>query len=286
MVVIIIYLFTIVGNLLVILLVQADTCLHKPMYFFLSHLSGLEICYVTSTMPQILAHLLSGNGAITFAGCAAQMYMLTCLVSTECLLLGAMAYDRYVAICHPLLYAIAMGRSRQLQLTSASWAGGFLLASIDVACTLRLPFCGSNRIDHFVCEVPVLLKLACTDVHVMEVINFVLAGLVLLVPLSVILTSYGLIISSVVQMPSTTGRHKAFSTCASHMIVVIMFYGTGIFMYLIPHSKTAPNNDKQIAAFYILVSPLLNPIIYTLRNKDVHGAVAKVLQSRRFELKK
>ncbi|XP_053120174.1 olfactory receptor 2D3-like [Hemicordylus capensis] len=279
-VILIIYLVTVAGNLVIILLVQVDSSLHTPMYFFLTNLSGLEICYVTSTVPQMLAHLLTGNGVISFTRCAAQMYISLSLGCTECILLGAMAYDRYLAICSPLVYAVAMGRGQQWQLATASWAGGFLIAMVDVVSTLCLPFCGTNHINHFFCEVPVLLKLACGDTKIIELAIFMVATLVLLVPLSVILTSYGLILSSVLHMKSAAGRSKAFSTCASHLIVVTLFYGTIISMYMRPQSGAAPDFDKQIAIFYIVVTPLLNPIIYTLRNKDIHAAVVKMLRRK------
>nr|XP_056720131.1 olfactory receptor 2D3-like [Euleptes europaea] len=284
-VILLIYLLTIVGNLVIITLIQVDSRLHTPMYYFLTHLSSLEVCYVTSTVPQMLAHLLAGNGAISFARCATQMYIALSLGSTEGLLLGAMAYDRYLAICHPLVYVIAMGRWRQAQLALGAWAGGFLLSIMNVSCTLRLPFCGPNRVNHFFCELPVVLKLACADTRVTEGVIFGAAVLILLVPLSVILTSYSLILSSVLQMQSVSGRSKAFSTCASHLAVVTLFYGTVISMYMRPRSGTATDLDKRIAVFYIVVTPLLNPIIYTLRNKDVHGAVAKVFQRWGFEPK-
>ncbi|XP_053120173.1 olfactory receptor 2D2-like [Hemicordylus capensis] len=277
-VILIIYLVTVAGNLVIILLVQVDSSLHTPMYFFLTNLSGLEICYVTSTVPQMLAHLLAGNGVISFTRCAAQMYFSLSLGCTECILLAAMAYDRYLAICRPLVYTVAMSRGQQWQLATASWAGGFLIAMVDVVSTLQLPFCGTNRINHFCCEVPMVLKLACGNIRVIEFVMFVVAALILLVPLSVILTSYGLILSSVLQMKSATGMRKALSTCTSHLVVVTLFYGTIISMYMKPQSGTAPDLDKKIAIFYIVVTPLLNPIIYTLRNKDTHRAVAKVLR--------
>ncbi|XP_066486781.1 olfactory receptor 2D2-like [Tiliqua scincoides] len=280
LVILIIYLVTVLGNLVIILLVQVDSRLHTPMYFFLTNLSGLEICYVTSTVPQMLAHLLTGNGSISFTRCAAQMYITLSLGCTECILLGAMAYDRYLAICTPLLYAGAMNRGRQWQLASVSWSGGFLIALIDVISTLQHPFCGTNRINHFCCEVPMLLKLACGNTHFTEFAIFVVAAVILLVPLSIILTSYGLILTSVLQMKSAAGRSKAFSTCASHLLVVTLFYGTIITIYMKPQSSTSGDFDKQMAVFYIVVTPLLNPIIYTLRNKDVHAAVAKVLRRR------
>ncbi|KAM6450752.1 olfactory receptor 2D3-like [Liasis olivaceus] len=279
-VILIIYLFTLLGNVVIIVLVKTDSRLHTPMYFFLTQLSGLEICYVSSTVPQMLAHLLSGNGTISFIRCTTQMYIGLSLGSTEGLLLGVMAYDRYLAICHPFFYAVAMDKWRQLQLTTASWAGGFLLSMMNVGCTLRLPFCGPNHINHFFCELPVVLKLACADTYTTETIIFGAGVLILLVPLSAILTSYGLILSTVLQMQSAAGRRKAFSTCASHLAVVALFYGTVISMYMRPRSSTTPDSDKKIAVFYIVVTPLLNPIIYTLRNKDVHGSLAKMLNKQ------
>ncbi|XP_053120176.1 olfactory receptor 2G3-like [Hemicordylus capensis] len=284
-VILIIYLLTVMGNLMIIMLVWIDSSLHTPMYFFLTHLSCLEICYVTSTFPQMMIHLLSGNGAISFFRCAVQMYIALALGGTECILLAVMAYDRYLAICHPLHYAISMGRWRQLQLTSVSWAGGFLISGINVGSTLRLPFCGPNHINHFCCELPLVLKLSCADTRLMEAMIWGGSVLGLLLPVLVVLTSYVLILSSVLKMRSTARQHKAFSTCASHLVVVTMFYGTAISMYMKPRTGTAPDHDKQIAVFYIVVTPLLNPIIYTLRNKDVHGAVAKVLQRQGFKHK-
>ncbi|XP_066486790.1 olfactory receptor 2D3-like [Tiliqua scincoides] len=285
LIILIIYLLTISGNLVIILLVWADSSLHTPMYFFLTHLSCLEICYVTSTLPQMMANLLAGNGAISFTHCIVQMYIAMALGGAECLLLVAMAYDRYLAICHPLQYAVSMGRWRQLQLASASWAGGFLVATINVSSTLRLPFCGPNRVNHFCCELPLVLKLSCTDTSILETTMFGVSVLIFLLPISVVLTSYGLILYSVLKMRSTARQRKAFSTCTSHLVVVTMFYGSAISVYLKPQSVTDPDRDKHIAVFYVVVTPLLNPIIYTLRNKDVHGAVSKMLRRQRFQRK-
>ncbi|XP_054850206.1 olfactory receptor 2D3-like [Eublepharis macularius] len=279
------YSLTIIGNLAVIMLVRFDSRLQTPMYYFLMHLSGLEICYVTSTEPQMLAHLLAGNGVISFTRCAAQIFVALSLGTAECFLLGVMAYDRYLAICQPLLYAVAMDRWRQMQLASACWATGFLFGVIYVGCTFRHSYCGPNHINHFMCELPVVLKLACDDTHITQAIVFVMAGLVLLIPISVVLTSYSAILFSVLQIQSVTGWRKAFSTCASHLVVVTVFYGTVISMYLIPRSSTFSDHNKQIAMFYVLVTPFLNPVIYTLRNKEVHAAVAKVLRRGRFEQK-
>ncbi|XP_060110843.1 olfactory receptor 2G3-like [Heteronotia binoei] len=283
MVILIIYSLTLMGNLVIITLVRTDSSLCTPMYFFLLHLSVLEICYVTSSMPQMLAHLLSGHGAISFNRCMVQMYVIICLGSVECFLLAAMAYDRYLAICHPLLYAIAMSRRCQVQLASASWASGFFLASINGYFTLRLPFCGPNRINHFFCDMPVMIKLACADVRETELSITVVASLIIVVPFLAILISYMLILSSVIQMQSAAGWHKAFSTCASHLTVVILFYGILIITYLSSGSEASPDHDKGLAVFYIVVTPLLNPIIYTLRNKDIHGAVSRMLHGWGFK---
>ncbi|XP_015268224.1 PREDICTED: olfactory receptor 2D2-like [Gekko japonicus] len=277
-VILIVFILTVMGNLIIIILVQADSSLQTPMYFFLTNLSSLEICYVAIMQPQILAHLLSGNGIISYTRCVIQIFVVLTLGTVECFLLGIMAYDRYLAIFHPLTYAVVMSKLRQLQLASICWAIGLLFGVIYVCCTFRHSYCGPNHINHFMCEMPVVLKLACDDTHVTEAIVFVMAAMVLVVPVFVILTSYGLILYSVLQMKSAAGWRKAFSTCASHLVVVTVFYGTVISMYMIPHSSSSPNRDKQIAVFYVVVAPLLNPIIYTLRNKDVHKAVAKVLR--------
>ncbi|XP_062993063.1 olfactory receptor 2D3-like [Elgaria multicarinata webbii] len=284
--ILIIYLLSMMGNLVIIILARTASCLQTPMYFFLKHLAGLEICYVTTTLPQMLFNLLTGNGNISLTCCAIQMHMILTLGGTECVLLGAMAYDRYLAICHPLLYTLLMSRWRQLQLASLSWSVGILLATINVSCTFSHIFCGPSHVNHFVCELPVVLKLACDDTHITEFVVFMTAALILLGPLSVILTTYGLILSTILKMQSTASRHKAFSTCASHLTVVTVFYGTVITMYMRPGLGTASDFDKQIAVFYIVVTPLLNPIIYTLRNKDVHGAAAKVLRRHVLERKR
>ncbi|XP_060110851.1 olfactory receptor 2D3-like [Heteronotia binoei] len=273
-----IYMFTVMGNAVIIMLILSDPHLHTPMYFFLKHFAGLEICYVTTGMPQMLAHLQAGNGRISFGRCVAQVYVSTCLATVEFVLLGVMAYDRYLAICCPLIYATVMGRSRQLKLASTFWAAGFITGLINLSSVLRHPYCGPNRINHFYCELPLVLKLACADTHITEAITFVVTGVVLAGPLAAILASYTLILSTVLQMKSTAGRRKAFSTCGSHLLVVSLYYGTVMAMYMRPRSRSSPDRDKQFAVFYVVISPMLNPIIYTLRNKDIHVAMAKMLQ--------
>lgn len=276
-VILIIYVVTMLGNISIILLVQLDSRLHTPMYFFLSNLSSVEMGLISSIMPQMLANLLTGNGHIPFSHCAAQMYVAGALGCTEGLLLGAMAIDRYMAICRPLVYTVVMSRVRCLVLAAASWGGGFLFSALITRCILQLPFCGPNHVSHFFCNFLMVLKLVCADIHSAQVTIFVAGIVVLLVPLSAILISYGLILTSVVRMRSATSPSKAFSTCASHILVVTLFYGSLIAVYMRPRSGTDSSHDKHVAVFYVMVTPFLNPVIYTLRNKDVHATVAKVL---------
>ncbi|XP_034267463.1 putative olfactory receptor 2W6 [Pantherophis guttatus] len=276
-VILIIYLLTVLGNTLIIVLVQVDLRLNTPMYYFLSHLAGVDICYVTSTMPLMLTQLLTGDGTISFTLCIIQMYLSLSLGAIELLLLGVMAYDRYLAICRPLVYPVVMSKLYQLHFTSACWITGPLACVICVVCTAFQNYCGPNQINHFTCELPVVLKLACGDARIAEAIYFSIGAFFFLVPLSIVLTSYGFILRTVLQMKSNTGRHKAFSTCGSHFLVVSLFYGPLFCMYLLPKTDSASDQDKQMAIFYIVITPLLNSIIYTLRNKDIHNAVAKIL---------
>ncbi|XP_066486800.1 olfactory receptor 2D3-like [Tiliqua scincoides] len=265
-----------VSNFVIIMLVHLDFRLHTPMYFFLSNLSVLEMCFITNIVPQMMAHMLARDGRISFNRCVAQMYITCSLGCTEGLLLGAMAYDRYVAICCPLVYVGVMNKGRCLTLAAISWACGFLLPVVFTHCLLNLPFCGHNNINHFFCSLHMVSKLMCGDIQQLEAIILVGGVVVLLVPLCVILTSYALIITSVVRMSSGEGRSKAFSTCTSHLLVVTMFYGSLITLYMRPRSGTDTSHDKHVSIFYVVITPLLNPVIYTLRNKDVHAAVAKV----------
>ncbi|XP_054850196.1 olfactory receptor 2D3-like [Eublepharis macularius] len=284
-VILLIYSFTLVGNLGIIVLVHTDSHLHTPMYFFLTHLSSLEICYVTSTIPQMLAHLLMGHAELSLIRCALQMYVALAMAAAEVFLLSVMAYDRFLAICRPLIYATVMRRWRQLQLASTCWVGGFCVAVVCVSITFSHHFCNPCCVNHFICEIPMVLKLACDDTHTTEFIIFGFAAMVIFISISVILISYVLILLSMFQMRSATGLRKAFSTCGSHLAVVIIFLGGTTFTYLLPESGRSPDTDKQIAVFYVVVTPLLNPIIYTLRNKDVHMAMAKVLRRLGFAKK-
>ncbi|KAK9397792.1 olfactory receptor [Crotalus adamanteus] len=275
-VILIIYLLTVLGNLLIIVLVRTDKKLHTPMYYFLSHLAWVDMCYVTTTMPLMLTQLLTGDAAISLAFCMVQIYTAVALGGVEILLFGVMAYDRYLAICRPLLYPVLMNKSCQLQCSSTCWITAPLVSLIYIVCLLCQNYCGPNQINNFICEMLVVLKLACGDTKIVEAIIFGIGGFFLLLPLSIVLASYGFILHSVLQMKSS-GRRKAFSTCGSHLLVISMFYGPLLWVYIIPKTNSATDCDKQIAIFYVLITPLLNSIIYTLRNKDFHRAVAKIL---------
>ncbi|XP_060112256.1 olfactory receptor 10C1-like isoform X1 [Heteronotia binoei] len=271
------YLVTIIGNMLIILLIKCNPSLQTPMYFFLVNLSFLEICYTTSVVPQMLIHLLTEQKTISKSGCAAQMYVFTILGLTECCLLAAMAYDRYVAICHPLRYTVIMNHQVCSQLAVASWVTGISVEVAQTAWIFSLPFCGSNLIQHFFCDIPPLMKMACTDTSKNENVLLAISVLFIMGPFMLIILSYIQIIYTILKLPSAAGRRKAFSTCSSHLMVVTLFYGTAIFTYLRPKSSHTMGSDKMIALMYTVVTPVLNPIIYTLRNKEVMAAFRKTL---------
>ncbi|XP_036283704.1 olfactory receptor 2D3 [Pipistrellus kuhlii] len=273
----VIYLLTVLGNLLIIILIFMDSRLHTPMYFFLRNLSFADLCFSTSIVPQVLVHFLVSRKTISFVGCMAQVIVFLLVGCTECALLAVMSYDRYVAVCKPLHYSTIMTQQVCLQLAVASWASGALVSLVDTTFTFQLPYRGQNIINHYFCEPPALLKLASADTYSTEMAIFAMGVVILLAPVSLILVSYWHIISTVVQMQSGEGRLKAFSTCGSHLIVVVLFYGSGIFTYMRPNSKTTKERDKMISVFYTVVTPMLNPIIYSLRNKDVKGALWKLI---------
>ncbi|XP_028750211.1 olfactory receptor 2D2 [Peromyscus leucopus] len=269
-----VYLVTVLGNLLLMFLVRVDSRLHTPMYFFLCNLSLADLCFSTNIVPQALIHLLSRKKAISFRRCAAQLLLFLIFGCTQCALLAVMSYDRYVAICNPLHYPSIMTWRVCIQLATASWTSGILVSVVDSTFTLRLPYKGSNSIAHFFCEAPALLILASTDTHTSEMAIFLMGVVILLIPVSLILVSYGHIIVTVVKMKSAAGRLKAFSTCGSHLMVVILFYGSAIITYMTP--KSSKEQEKLVSVFYAMVTPMLNPLIYSLRNKDVKGALRKV----------
>ncbi|XP_069802719.1 olfactory receptor 5V1-like [Dendropsophus ebraccatus] len=272
-----IYLTTIMGNISIVFAYRLTPSLHTPMYFFLANLSFLEICYISATVPKMLSNFLSAHKTIPFSGCAIQMYCFILLGGAECYLLSMMAYDRYNAICHPLLYGTIMNKRVCIQLVAFSWIGGAVNSLIHTVLTFSLSFCGNNRINHFFCDIPPIMQLACTATKINEMVLLVACGCVIVSSFILTLTSYTHIITTILKIKSTSGRKKAFSTCTSHLIVVTLFYGSAIFMYFRPKSTYSMDQDRVISALYAFIAPLLNPFIYSLRNGDVKAAVRKIV---------
>ncbi|XP_046493610.1 olfactory receptor 2K2 [Equus quagga] len=270
------YLITLLGNSTLILITVLDSCLQSPMYLFLGNLSFMDICYTSASIPTLLVNLLSCQKTIIFSGCAVQMYVSLAMGSTECVLLAVMAYDRYVAICNPLRYPIVMNRQVCVQLATVSWVTGCLTALLETSFALQIPFCG-NLIDHFTWEILAVLKLACTSSLLMDMVMLVVSVLLLPIPLLLICISYVLILSTVLRISSAEGRNKAFSTCGAHLTVVILYYGAALSMYLKPSSASSQEIDKVISLLYGVLTPMLNPIIYSLRNKEVKDAMKRLL---------
>ncbi|XP_033023601.1 olfactory receptor 5V1-like [Lacerta agilis] len=262
----IVYTVTLTGNLLIILVVMANSRLHKPMYFLLGHLSFIDLCYMTATVPQMLANFLREPKTISYAGCMVQIFSLISCVGSECILLAAMAYDRYVAICHPLLYTVIMNRKVCFQMVAGSWTGGFLNSLVHTLLTSTLSFCGPREIRHFMCDVPPLLELSCTDTALNNIVLHTASMFIGVSPCFFIIISYVFIALAILQIRSTEGRRKAFSTCTSHLAVVIMFFGTALFNYNRPSAGYSLDVDTLVSALYCIVTPMLNPIIYSLRN--------------------
>ncbi|KAL0606121.1 Olfactory receptor 13J1, partial [Plecturocebus cupreus] len=267
------YLMTLLGNTAIVAVSVLDVHLHTPMYFFLGNLSTLDICYTSTFVPLMKT--------ISFTGCAVQMCLSLSTVSTECLLLAIMAYDRYLAIYQPLSYHMLMSHQLCVLLAGAAWLLCLFKLVTETVIALRLPFCGHHVVSHFTCEILAVLKLACGNMSVSK--DFLLAGSILLlpVPLAFICLSYLLILATILRLPSAAGCRKAFSTCSAHLAVVLLFYGTIIFMYMKPKSKEAHISDEVFTVLYTMVTPMLNPIIYSLRNKEVKEAARKVWGRRR-----
>uniref|UniRef100_A0A8C3YI26 Olfactory receptor n=1 Tax=Catagonus wagneri TaxID=51154 RepID=A0A8C3YI26_9CETA len=274
-----IYLLTLMGNGSIICAVRWDQRLHTPMYILLANFSFLEIWYVTSTVPNMLANLLSDNKVISFSGCFLQFYFFFSLGSTECFFLAIMAFDRYLAICRPLHYPTLMTGRLCTNLTVSSWLLGFLWFPIPIIIISQMAFCGLRIIDHFLCDPVSLLALTCTTVPVMEVFWSIISSLLLFIPFLGIMGSYALVLRAVLKVPSAAGRRKAFSTCGSHLAVVSLFYGSVMVMYLSPTSEHDSGMQKLVTLFYSVGTPLINPVIYSLRNKDIkHKALQKFLR--------
>ncbi|KAM9120666.1 olfactory receptor 10A4-like [Pangshura tecta] len=276
------YVMALVGNTLIVIITVTDSTLQTPMYFFLRNLSFLEICYTSVTLPKMLVNLISETQTISFAGCGAQMCFFVLFGITECCLLSVMAYDRYVAICRPLQYTCRMNQMVCARMAAGSWIIGFLVGFGHTISIFTLPFCGSNRINHFFCDVFPVLRLVSTDTHKNEAAVTTTTVLFILAPFLLILLSYGLIISTILKMPSAEGRHKAFSTCSSHLIVVSLFYGTGTFIYMQPSSEQSQGSNRFLSLVYTVLTPTFNPIIYSLRNKEIKCALRKTIGKKMF----
>ncbi|XP_029435433.1 olfactory receptor 6F1-like [Rhinatrema bivittatum] len=279
-----VYILTIIGNITIIAVIKNDSHLHTPMYFFLTNFSFLEICYTSNIVPKMLYDILTENRSVSLLACIMQLYFFGSLGSTECFLLGVMAYDRYLAICHPLHYRTLMNNRACLQLAASSWLSGFLATLIAVSLFSQLHFCGPNKIKHFFCDLQPVLKLSCTDTFLPETIAGTFASIILLGSCLLTIGSYVQIISTILRIPSSEGRQKAFSTCISHLTVVLIFYGAMIFMYVKPVTISSFDFNKILAVLYTVVTPVLNPFIYTLRNKDVKKALTKAAHCRATQL--
>ncbi|XP_040860133.1 LOW QUALITY PROTEIN: olfactory receptor 1019-like [Ochotona curzoniae] len=273
----IIYLINVVGNIGMIVLILTDTQLHTPMYFFLCNLSFVDLGYSSAIAPRMLADLLTKHKVISFSSCATQFAFFVGFVDAECYVLAAMAYDRFVAICRPLHYSTFMSKRVCLTLMLGSYLAGLVSLAVHTSLTFSLNYCGSNIINHFFCEIPPLLALSCSDTYISEILLFSLCGFIEFSTILIIFISYAFILIAIIRMRSAEGRMKAFSTCGSHLTGVTLFYGTVMFMYLRPTSSYSLDQDKWASVFYTIIIPMLNPLIYSLRNKDVKAAFKKLI---------
>ncbi|XP_043729041.1 olfactory receptor-like protein OLF3 [Cervus elaphus] len=271
------YLLTLLGNVLIVLLIRLDGRLHTPMYFFLSNLSLVDVSYATSIVPQMLAHFLAEHKGIPCVSCAAQLFFSLGLGGTEFVLLAVMAYDRYVAVCDPLRYPVIMHGGLCARLAVTSWLSGSVNSLVQTTITFQLPMCTNKYIDHISCELLAVVRLACVDTSSNEVAIMVSSIVLLMTPFCLVLLSYIRIISTILKIQSTEGRKKAFHTCASHLTVVVLCYGMAIFTYIQPNSVPSVLQEKLISLFYAILTPMLNPMIYSVRNKEVKGAWQKLL---------
>uniref|UniRef100_A0A8C8S7T2 Olfactory receptor n=1 Tax=Pelusios castaneus TaxID=367368 RepID=A0A8C8S7T2_9SAUR len=276
-----IYLFTICGNVVIFTVIRSDARLHTPMYFFISILSFLEIWYTAATIPKMLSNLLRERKSISFTGCLLQTYFLHSLGATECYLLTAMAYDRYLAICNPLRYPAIMTSKMCIQLVAGCWICGLLGPMAEIILVSRLPFCGPNEIQHIFCDFPPLLTLACTDTSTNVLVDFIINACKILVTFLLILMSYLRIIRAILKIHTSKGQRKAFSTCSAHLTVVLIFFGSILFMYVRLTKSYSLDYDRALSVVYAVLTPFLNPIIYSLRNKEIKEALKRMIQKQK-----
>ncbi|XP_006070054.2 olfactory receptor 5F1-like [Bubalus bubalis] len=279
-----VYLLSLMGNTLIIFIVLMDSRLQTPMYIFLGNLSFLEIWYTTATVPKLLATCLSQVVTISVSGCITQYYFFFSMGATECILLAVMAYDRYVAICNPLRYSFLMNLQVCLWFSAGSWIGGFIAPVLPTVLVSYLNFCGSQKINHFFCDSEPIFQLSCSDTFMVEALGYTCTSVVILSSFLLTMSSYGHIVVTIIKLSSREAQKKTFSTCASHLTVVTIYYGTIIFAYVHPPAKHNFTMGKVVSVFYCVVTPLLNPLVYTLRNKDVKKAFRKVLERKRLFL--
>ncbi|XP_020853750.1 olfactory receptor 2A5-like [Phascolarctos cinereus] len=275
------YILTLLGNAVILGFICLDFRLHTPMYFFLSHLAIVDISYASNNVPKMLANFLNKNRTISFGPCITQTFLYMAFAHTECLILVVMSYDRYVAICHPLRYTVIMSWRLCTTLAIISWLSGSLLALVHVLLLLRLPFCGPQEVNHFFCELLSVLKLACADTRLNQLVICIASVFILVGPLLLVLVSYMHILRAIFHIQSGEGRKKAFSTCSSHFCVVGLFFGSAIVMYMTPNSSHPEEQQKILSLFYSLFNPTLNPLIYSLRNSEVKGALRRALGKKR-----
>ncbi|XP_054849783.1 olfactory receptor 12-like [Eublepharis macularius] len=278
----IMYIITMIGNVGMILIISADSKLHTPMYFFLKNLSFLDICYSSVITPKAMLSFATGNKTISYNGCAAQMFFFSLFGTTEAFFLAVMAYDRFIAVCNPLLYHVIMSKKTCYLLVAVSYFFGFLNCCTQTGFTFTLLFYGSTEINHFFCDVPAVMKASCSATFLNEIVLLVVCGSIIVTTAVIVLISYGYIVATILRIPSGKGRHKAFSTCTSHLMAVSLFFGTVFFMYAQPGALSSPNRGKVVSVFYTVVIPMLNPIIYSLRNVEVKEAVIRQFRKKVF----
>ncbi|XP_011371402.1 olfactory receptor 10J1-like [Pteropus medius] len=270
------YILTLAGNIIIVIIISLDRHLHTPMYFFLSMLSASETVYTLVIIPRMLCNLIGLSQSISLAGCATQMFFFTSLAINNCFLLTVMGYDRYVAICNPLRYSVIMNKRMCIQLVWGACSIGLIVAMTQVSAVFRLPFC-TSKVAHFFCDIRPVMKLSCIDITINEILTLIISVLVILVPMGLIFISYILITSTIFKIASAEGRKKTFATCASHITVVIIHYGCASIAYLKPKSENIKDQNQLISVTYTVITPLLNPVVYTLRNKEVKAALLRAI---------